>query len=195
MSSVTGNAYKSVFKKTFELVTENYSSFDNGNNIKGITVDFSLAQVKGLDSTLENGISKIKGCRSVHYMRNVDKVIAKVCKSDEENKLFELACKEITENSSQGNVQELFSCLDGTLRIEEINDDIKNMFTDADRGLNLAHWKSASHWVKWWSGDRVSILLCEAFKTMNEDDWLVTANHADHVESLNRVSVRCQARR
>ena len=54
MTRVSANAYKHVFRTTFELVTDEYPSFNNGQDIHGTTADFSLAQVKGLDDALDN---------------------------------------------------------------------------------------------------------------------------------------------
>ena len=37
-------------------------------------------------------------------------------------------------------------------------------------------------------------MLCEAYRTMDDDVWLTTPNHTNHVEALNRVSVASKQR-
>ena len=54
---------------------------------------------------------------------NVDKVISKVCKSDGEKELSKKVCKLIRENSSQKIVSDLFDCLDGSLRLDEVEEE------------------------------------------------------------------------
>ena len=80
MTGDSTKCYELSFRNVFKLVTEQHPAFQEGAAIKGITVDFSLAQTNGMDAILENGPDIIKGCRSVHFIWQVDKV----CKSDEE---------------------------------------------------------------------------------------------------------------
>ena len=62
-------------------------------------------------------------------MRNVDRVIAEVCRNDGEKQLFKKICKMISEIPSKEAVSELFCCLDGTSSLDELSGDVKSKFT------------------------------------------------------------------
>ena len=62
----------------------------------------------------------LKGCRIVYFLRNAEKVIAKVCKGDVERKLEKSARKFL--QFKQETVQELLGCLDGSNHVEALNE-------------------------------------------------------------------------
>ena len=53
MTRATAKCYEAAFKAVFK-VTEKYSSFSNGDVVKGITMDFCLAQAKRLEEALDD---------------------------------------------------------------------------------------------------------------------------------------------
>ena len=55
--------------------------------------------------------------------------------------------------------------------LEELSDDATNNLTEDEMLLNLVRWEAASSWVKWWSGDEVRVMLCEAYRTISDVDW------------------------
>ena len=59
-------------------------------------------------------------------------VIAKVCKGEVEKKLFKKFCREIRENPNEEIDQERLGCLDATATLEEVDSDIKGIFTEAE---------------------------------------------------------------
>ena len=164
MTGASAKCYELSFCNVFKLVTEQHPAFQEGAAIKGITVDFSLAQTNGIDAVLENGPDIIKGCRSVHFIRQVDKIASKVCKSDEEKQLFTTICKEIQENPCKEMIMKLFGCLDGSVYLKDLEEVVS--FSDTECGIDVSHWNAAANWVKWWSANRVLIMLTNAYKTV-----------------------------
>ena len=188
MTRVTGKCYKDVFNHLFELITDNFGGFKKGDVILGITVDFSLAQANGIDASLKDGRKVLKGCRSVHFMRAVDRTISKVCISPEDSALFRKICIMIKEVSEKEEVSQLFGVLDYTFNISEVFDAAKR-FTQAELSMDRSHWTKSAEFVKWWNRERVLILLTDAYREMTDADWNVASNNTNHVESLNRRSV------
>ena len=63
MSKLTTSAYKNAFQKIFQLVEEFHPEFDGGKNVIAWIVDFSLPQLDGLSSVVNQSDvrQKIRG--------------------------------------------------------------------------------------------------------------------------------------
>ena len=135
MTAASAKCYEAAFKGVFSIVTARYPNFSNGAAVKAITMDFCQAQAKGAEEALVEGDGKIKGCRSVHFARQRDRIIAKVCRSEAEKELFKKICQHIKEEDSQDLVLELYSVLDGNLKLEELSN--SSNFSEDEKKLNL----------------------------------------------------------
>ena len=52
LNKQNGEAHGKVFREMFAAVNEQHNDFNNGQNIEGITVDFSDAEANGLEEPL-----------------------------------------------------------------------------------------------------------------------------------------------
>ena len=154
------------FRNVFKVVSGQHPA------IKGITVDVSLAQTHGIDAVHVNGPDIIKGCRSVHFIRQVDKIISKVCKSEEEKQLLTKICKEIQVNPCKEIGMKLFGWWDGSAYLKDLEKvELLIPFSDTECGIDVSHWNAAASWVKWWSANRLLIMLTNAYTTMSPGRW------------------------
>lgn len=81
-------AYKTVFGKIFEIVTNFHPSFNHGQSVTAWILDFSIPQHDGLAAVLGTS-SGIRG-RRIHFCRNARKVAVKVLRDDKTSLAFHI---------------------------------------------------------------------------------------------------------
>ena len=64
MDKQDGNAYALAFSKTFQKYKADHPDFEPGKTLKGVVVDQSAAEIKGLSQAIGQGmaIELLKGC-------------------------------------------------------------------------------------------------------------------------------------
>ena len=65
LNKQSGEAHGKVFHEMFAAVNEQHNDFNNGQNIEGITVDFSDAEANGLEEPLGSQMASkvLRGCK------------------------------------------------------------------------------------------------------------------------------------
>ena len=89
MTSECAEAYKFAFEKIFSLCRNRHPKFVVHETIKGIVIDWSAAEMKGLKLAIgdDQANKLLRGCR-VHWIRSCQRVSDKICKSSTEKKVF-----------------------------------------------------------------------------------------------------------
>jgi len=120
--------------KTFEQCKKDHPNFTVGESLVGVVVDWSNAQCNGM--RLAHG----KVCKH-HYPAKWQ--IAK--------QAFHLIAAAISKAKRQDQVYRLFRCLCGELKVSDIRTLVPGLQSNhvVDSGPN--DWKSANHWVSWWT--------------------------------------------
>ena len=71
MDKQDGNAYALAFSKTFKKCKADHPDFEPGKTLKGVVVDWSDAEIKGLSQAVgqDMAIELLKGC-AIHWTRS-----------------------------------------------------------------------------------------------------------------------------
>lgn len=160
LDRLTAEAYEHCFKSVFATAKETYPQFEVGKTLLGVILDWSDQQIKGLEGAVgkETAAMVAKGCR-VHFTRSVKRVSERINKRDSlANKAFTTIAYNITNMTSNGDVQVLFDVLAGKRELREaVALCAKSTVLESyakDGGHNPDSWKACSHWAEWWQRDR-----------------------------------------
>ena len=165
------NFYSVAFKAVFDQCKEDHKEFSIGKTLKGIVLDWSDAERKGLQLAIGEKLCDklLIGCK-VHYGRSYQRVADKVssplpnqtrCLSRE---AFCIISRAIPLQKSKSDVMKLFNSLKGAVNIGEIpNVTVPAEVLDHWKEIAAA-WKEATHWVEWWTRLPHLRMLCDAFR-------------------------------
>ena len=186
MSRLSGDAYKKAFGKVFEITTNCHPHFDNGNGVTAWIVDFSDAQYNGIASNLENIPDfVIRGC-SVHFQRNAEKTLQKVCVDESAKKLFRKIAFKLPYLEEKEDVIKAFDILTGVLPITNGRDFME--LTNDEVLVKQTGWGMAMEWAKWWTRPRHLKMFSKSWKLMSDEDWAACPTTTNAIESHNKIS-------
>ena len=112
MTSESAEAYKIAFEKIFSLCQARHPNFAVHVTVKGIVIDWSAAEMKGLKLAIgdEHANKLLKGCQ-VHWIRSRQRICDKICKSANEDNVFKALSTAITCLKKPTNIIGCFQAL------------------------------------------------------------------------------------
>ena len=100
------DGYAHCFRSIFETVKKEYPSFNVGDSLQGIVLDWSDQQMKGLETVvgIKFAAKVAKGCR-VHFFRSVKRVGEQVNKNNTQSyRAFTIIAYEIPNQNNEKDV-------------------------------------------------------------------------------------------
>lgn len=186
ISKLNAVAYAEAFHQVLAITTNFYPAFDNGKVLKAWVDDFSDAQSKGLAKNIGSAASsKIRGC-SVHFMRNVEKVLVKVCVDEQATNLFRRIAFTIPKLEDEDHIALAFSILTGSSPLAQAGQFMQ--ITPKELSVNTKNWTKARDWVKWWSRGKILTMFTKCYKDMTTADWENCPTTTNAVESQNKLT-------
>ena len=192
VTSQSAQAYALCFKKMFEQCKKDCPNFTVGESLVGVVVDWSDAQCNGLRIAVAKELADklLQGCE-VHWNRSYQRVSEMVYKHHHpakrqiERQAFHLISAAITKAKTQDQVYRLFRCLCGELKVWALVPGLGSHHVDiVDSGPN--NWKSANHWVSWWTRANHLRMLCKPFTNMDLEHFEECPRTTNAVERHNR---------
>ena len=186
--------YSSAFQAIFRLCNEDNKDFAPGKTLKGIVLDWSDTERKGLEVAIGKDLTEnlLIGCQ-VHYGRSYQRVAERVSNllpRQIRNVSREAFCKisrAIPNQREKSTVMKLFSILNGAVDIKEIEDIVTlSEDTFANWKQIAACWKEASNWVEWWTRLPHLRMLCQSFQLSPSQKS--APKDTNGVERINRDS-------
>ena len=156
-------------------------------NIKGIVIDWSSAEMKGLKLAIgeEHANTLLRGCQ-VHWIRSCQRVCDRICKSSTEKNVFKTLSAAITCLHKQTNVIACFEALCGERSVVSMIKIVTSLnLKDAKFVDKHADWSAANHWASWWTRDEHLRMLCLPFSEMASGVWKSCPSTSNAVERRN----------
>lgn len=187
MTSESAEAYKLAFEKIFSLCKSRHHDFAVHETIKGIVIDWSAAEMKGLKLAIgdEHANKLLKGCR-VHWIRSCQRVCDRICKSSIEKNVFKTLSTAITCLKKPTNIIACFQALCGERSVASMTSIVTSLNSkDAKYVDKYSDWSAASHWASWWSTEEHLRMLCLPFSEMTSQVWTSCPSTSNAVERKN----------
>jgi hypothetical protein len=185
MSRLTGDAYKKAFHKVFEITTNCHPHFNQGNGITAWIVDFSEAHYNGIAANLEKEWDLvIRGC-DVHFRRNAEKTLVKVCVDESAQKLFrKIICKMpyLEHKTDMLLAFDIFNTAQPLIKARNFME-----LTDEELLVKTDGWEKAKNWADWWIRSRILKMFTKSWKTMDDVDWAACPSTTNAIESHNKI--------
>jgi len=186
--------YKVAFSIMFRVCSDKYPSFEVGKSLKGIIMDWSDAESKGLREAVGDEIASnvLRGC-NVHWTRSYQRVAERVNSRTKDKTAADAFCKVakcITEVSQKQDIYKLFDVLQGTANLSTIQH-INTQLTEDQKKISTLQWKDAKHWVQWWIRPNHLQMLCKPFSSMSSSDWDKGPRNTNGVERANGLAKTC----
>lgn len=189
-------SYNEAFCSCFCITINIHPDFNQGQDVGGWVMDFSVAQRQGLEANLgqQKAAESIRGC-SVHFQRCVDKVAKKVNKDEKSKalglKLIKRLAYLLPYLKDEYDVFLAFDILTGTkdLDDEEVEFFFSNQTNITQEDLfevDTSLWHLAQDWKTWWLKPKTRQMIFLSFSDMLKADLKVCPTNA--VESQNRLS-------
>ena len=160
------NAYCLIFKKLFAKCSK--------NSLLGLVVDWSDAQIKGLELAVGNDEAEklLKGCR-VHWLRSCQRVAEKISASCDRAKEFHLFVSLATQIPLLGNSLTVIACFEtlcGVCPCKQLQKEYPSLFSTEDANFidEKCDWSSAKHWAQWWTRPTHLKMLSKVFSCVPE---------------------------
>ena len=124
LTSETAEAYKIAFQKVFSICRSKHPNFSPSDDIKGIVIDWSKAEMKGLKLVMgENAAMQLlKGCR-VHWIRSCQRVCDRVVSSLDKRKekaVFRKLASAVTSLNDRMQIVACFQALCGEKTVSAV---------------------------------------------------------------------------
>ena len=105
MDKQDGNAYALAFSKTFQKCKVDHPDFEPGKTLKGVVVDWSDAEIKGLSQTVgqDMAIELLKGC-AIHWTRSWPRVRDRVAMTSNDKNPERNTCMHLLLHKSKSPV-------------------------------------------------------------------------------------------
>ncbi|EDO33100.1 predicted protein [Nematostella vectensis] len=191
LNKCTSEAHAIVFREIFRSVDAEIPEFSMGENLAGITVDFSDAEANGLEEPLGKEFTEkvLRGCK-VHWCRSYQKVSHRVCKGKDAIAIFQHIASKIENLEQKGQVDLLFSILAGEVKVKRALPFITIAeYKKTAETMDNSDWIKAKHWKEWWTRKRHLQMFTKAYTQMTDSQWDSCPSTTNPVESINRESV------
>ena len=168
----------------FKKLLEKCSS----GNLRGLIVDWSDAQIKGLQLAIGNEKAEmlLKGCK-VHWIRSCQRVAEKVafsCDRQKERTLFVHVARQIPLFTSAISVVACFETLCGLRQCQILQKEFICSPEDAKCIDESCDWTAAKHWAQWWTRSTHLKMLSRVFSSVPES-WRNCPTTTNAVERKN----------
>ena len=183
LNKQNSNAYRLAFKKLLEKCPS--------GNLLGLVVDWSDAQIKGLQLAVGNEKAEklLKGCR-VHWLRSCQRVAERISHSNDrqrERDLFVHLAKQIPSLGSVLAVIACFEALCGVRQCTVLQEEYPYMCNAEDARFidENCDWSPIKHWAQWWTRSTHLKMLSHIFSCAPES-WKNCPTTTNAVERKNR---------
>ena len=191
MNKQDSNAYALAFRKLFSKIKEDHPHYSVGETLLGLVVDWSDAQIKGLQHAIgkEKAEQLLKGCK-VHWLRSCQRVAEKVSQSHDrsrERNVFESVAKCIPHLKSAVQVIACFEALCGVRTIVELLNKVPSICRTEDAQFveKNCDWTAAKNWAQWWTRATHLRMLSKTFSSA-PDTWTNCPTTTNAVERKNK---------
>ena len=187
--------YKKAFELVFHTCQSYHSNFKVGESLKGIIIDWSDTEAKGLRELLGDNVADkvLKGC-NVHwtrsYQRVADKVNNNVHRSNRvlAKEAFCAVAKQVMLAKTKEDVLKLFDVLQGKAEILTV----QHLLSLPDEHLTVVthncDWLIAKTWVQWWIRPKHLQMLSKPFSVMSSSHWDQAPRNTNGVERANGLA-------
>ena len=196
------NFYKKAFELVFHYCRKDHPKFKVGDTLKGIIVDWSDTETKGLREVVGDKIadSVLKGC-NVHWTRSYQRVAEKVNSHVHINnrslakEAFCTIAKQVMSVKNKDDVLRLFDVLQAEAPISSLK--YLNLplsdehFTVVDQDCD---WTAAKSWVQWWIRPKHLQMLAKPFSVMQGKYWDKAPRNTNGVQRANCLAKSGQNR-
>ena len=189
-----GNAYALAFSKTFQKCKSDHPSFEPGKTLKGVVVDWSDAEIKGLGQAVgqDIAIQLLKGC-SIHWTRSWQRVRDRVATTSNdksrEKYLFALIASQIQKAQSGSIVTKCFQVLCRVNKSTSLVGVVPGLLLQDSTFIDKqCDWSAATRWAEWWMQPRHLQMLHKDFSLMDNDIWDRFPADTNAVERKNQDS-------
>ena len=190
------NFYKKAFELMFHTCHSDHSQFKVGDTLKGIIIDWSDTEAKGLREVVGEKVADkiLKGC-NVHWSRSYQRVAEKVNNHVQSSnrvvarEAFCAVAKGITSAKTKKDVLQLFDVLQGEADISSIKD-LKLPLSDEHYTVVTqdCNWSVAKSWVQWWIRPSHLQMLCKSFSRMSSTHWDKAPRNTNGVQRANSLA-------
>ena len=186
--------YRLAFKLMFETCHKD-RNFKVGESLKGIIVDWSDTEAKGLREVIGEDTADLvlKGC-NVHWIRSYQRVAERVNSSVSKGnrraavEAFCLIAKHIMIVTEKQHVLQLFDVLHDTGKLSLIQ--CLNITLSAEQIaiISKCDWSGAKNWVEWWTRTSHLQMLNKPFAKMASGIWNKAPRNTNGVERANSLA-------
>ena len=167
LSCETAEAYKIAFQNVFRTCKCNRHDFSPSEQIKGIVIDWSQAEMKGLKLALGEEVASqhLRDCQ-VHWIRSCQRICDRVISTTGKHKeqaIFRTLSSAITSLHNQSKIVAFFQALCSALPITEVIQKVPSISISHDEVAWVdanCDWSCTSHWAQWWSKPEHLKMLC-----------------------------------
>ena len=187
--------YRLAFKLMFETCHKEHRNFKVGESLKGIIVDWSDTEAKGLREVIGEDTTDLvlKGC-NVHWIRSYQRVAERVNSSVSKGnrrtavEAFCLIAKHIMIVTEKQHVLQLFDVLHDTGKLSLIQHLNITLSAEQIAIISKCDWSGAKNWVEWWTRTSHLQMLSKPFAKMASGIWNKAPRNTNGVERANSLA-------
>jgi len=187
--------YRLAFKLMFDTCKRDHPNFKVGDSLKGIIVDWSDTEAKGLREVVGEDVAELvlRGC-NVHWVRSYQRVAERVNAGEKkENKraavdAFCLISKHIMIVNERQHVLQLFNLLRDSSKLPSIQHLNIPLTEEQIAIISKCNWSGANNWVEWWTRPNHLRMLCKPFSKMTSSTWNTAPRNTNGVERANSLA-------
>ena len=178
----------------FETCHKEHQSFKVGESLKGIIVDWSDTEAKGLREMIGEDTTQLvlKGC-IVHWIRSYQRVAVRVNSivSKENRTAVEAFCliaKHIMIVTEKQHVLQLFNVLHDTSKFLLIQHLSAPLSAEQIAIISKCDWSGARNWVEWQIRTSHLQMLSKLFAKMVSNTWNKAPRNTNGVKRANSLA-------
>ena len=187
--------YQLAFKLMFDTCHKEHSNFKVGESLKGIIVDWSDTEAKGLREVIGEDTTELvfKGC-NVHWIRSYQRVAERVNSNVSKGsrrtavEAFCLIAKHTMIVTEKQHVLQLFDVLRDSGKLSSIQHLILPLSAEQIAIISKCDWSSARNWVEWWTRTSHLQMLSKPFAKMASSTWNKAPRNTNGVERVNSLA-------
>ena len=189
--------YRLAFNLMFDTCHKEHSNFQVDESLKGIIVDWSDTEGKGLHEMIGEDTTELaivlKGC-NVHWIRSYQRVAERVNSNVSKGnrrtavEAFCLIAKHIMIVTEKQHVLQLFDVLRDSGKLSSIQHLNLPLSAEQIAIISKCDWSSARNWVEWWTRTSHLQMLSKPFAKMASSTWNKAPRNTNGVKRANSLA-------